>query len=133
MVHLHQASATLFPPRPKRRLGFPLHDDKHSIQYTDYASYRPVNDLPIFAVIRQFESQATVYDCEDNDDAAKPDVYVGYWGAAVGLLEVVVVEKSNERLEDEECDYDCAEDSVGHAFRFVKLEESVEAFGSEDK
>jgi len=48
-------------------------------------------------------------------------MYEGDWGATTGLLELVVMEESNEGLEDEEGDYDGAEDGVGFACGFVEI------------
>lgn len=46
---------------------------------------------------------------------------MGDWSSTAGLLELVVVEETDEGLEDEQCDYGCAEDGVGFACGFVEL------------
>ena len=95
---------------------FPLypcyHNDCH-IQQEDRTSHGTIHNLATCRVGRELQAQTAINNAENDEDAAVPDMRVAEVRPFADFLVLSVMQKAEERLEQEEADNDSAEGSMG--------------------
>lgn len=87
--------------------------DGYDVNKEEYAGDDTIDDWSVRRIVRELESEAAVDDTKCDNDSAKPDMAVGESGSCLELLEVGMMEETEDWLDEEQDEENYANDRMG--------------------